>query len=94
MRPDLQAIPDGIMVSSLRRRTTSRQCHELPLLPVALDVAGAVATLKLSPDQMVTLMGNQSETTTIVGDLRLNAGGGDIHYFGPYRFDLAPAPDC
>ena len=82
-------IPAGVPRVSIRKKSTSRTEHELPLLNASLDRFSAVVTLELS-GRDTGLIGPDEEkeaeaNSLCVTDVRIISADA-ITYYGPYEF--------
>ena len=85
----LSDIPSGVARVSIRKLSTSRLVHELPLMNASMDHALATVTLDLSGRDTQAI--GPSETLTQEGDILAIAdvriiSADAIDYYGPYEF--------
>ena len=84
-------VPSGATRVSIRKRSTARQDHELPLLNASLDASAGTVTLDLSTRDTETIgpaeSGAYPAAITCVADVRIISPDATT-YYGPYEFDV------
>ena len=82
-------VPSGVARVSIRKLSTSRLTHELPLLNASMNASLATVTIDLSARDTELIGPDETETAAAnilcVADVRIISADA-ISYYGPYEF--------